>query len=240
MKKLFTLTLLLLLAISAQAQQPTRESLENKKKELSTLEPTITSNKNKIVELEAEINRLKSVIASQEIKIEDLKNEIAVETDEVAFLESPARTILDVTSSKTFVIDYNGNRRYVTLHGVQIDSAKDAEILKVFKKKLIKKSVYIRCADMLCNQVYIYGTQTGDSLNAELVKNGLAIINTDARYDVARLSSSGNTVSSPAASTSSSPSSSTEPGRDVQVKGYYRKDGTYVRPHTRSAPKRKP
>lgn len=25
----------------------------------------------------------------------------------------------------------------------------------------------------------------------------------------------------------------------VKVKGYYRKDGTYVRPHTRSAPKRK-
>ncbi|CAM3484485.1 hypothetical protein [Flavobacterium chungbukense] len=25
----------------------------------------------------------------------------------------------------------------------------------------------------------------------------------------------------------------------VQVKGYYRKDGTYVRPHTRSAPKRR-
>jgi peptidoglycan hydrolase CwlO-like protein len=30
------------------------------------------------------------------------------------------------------------------------------------------------------------------------------------------------------------------PGTDVHVKGYYRKDGTYVRPHTRSAPKRKP
>jgi hypothetical protein len=27
--------------------------------------------------------------------------------------------------------------------------------------------------------------------------------------------------------------------RTVNVKGYYRKDGTYVRPHTRSAPKRK-
>lgn len=28
--------------------------------------------------------------------------------------------------------------------------------------------------------------------------------------------------------------------RTVQVKGYYRKDGTYVKPHTRSAPRRKP
>jgi hypothetical protein len=28
-------------------------------------------------------------------------------------------------------------------------------------------------------------------------------------------------------------------GGTVQVKGYYRKDGTYVKPHTRSAPKRR-
>lgn len=33
-------------------------------------------------------------------------------------------------------------------------------------------------------------------------------------------------------------SPSGEPGR-VDVKGYYRKDGTYVKPHTRSAPRRK-
>jgi hypothetical protein len=32
---------------------------------------------------------------------------------------------------------------------------------------------------------------------------------------------------------------STYSGGPVQVKGYYRKDGTYVKPHTRSAPKRK-
>lgn len=29
------------------------------------------------------------------------------------------------------------------------------------------------------------------------------------------------------------------PGSDVHVDGYYRKDGTYVRPHTRSAPRRR-
>lgn len=36
-----------------------------------------------------------------------------------------------------------------------------------------------------------------------------------------------------------SPSPSTSSGGTVNVKGYYRKDGTYVRPHTRSAPKRR-
>jgi hypothetical protein len=44
-------------------------------------------------------------------------------------------------------------------------------------------------------------------------------------------------------SSSSSPSSSSRsssnysnPGKTVNVKGYYRKNGTYVRPHTRSSP----
>jgi len=37
----------------------------------------------------------------------------------------------------------------------------------------------------------------------------------------------------------SSPGQSTKGGGEVKVKGYYRKDGTYIRPHTRSAPKRK-
>lgn len=37
----------------------------------------------------------------------------------------------------------------------------------------------------------------------------------------------------------SSSTSSKSSGGSVQVKGYTRKDGTYVRPHTRSAPKRR-
>lgn len=37
----------------------------------------------------------------------------------------------------------------------------------------------------------------------------------------------------------SSPAPQTNSGGTVHVKGYYRKDGTYVRPHTRSAPRKK-
>ena len=37
---------------------------------------------------------------------------------------------------------------------------------------------------------------------------------------------------------SSSPVSSTGSSKSVPVRGYYRKDGTYVAPHTRSAPSR--
>ena len=46
------------------------------------------------------------------------------------------------------------------------------------------------------------------------------------------------TASSSGTSTTRSASSYTPRGGPVQVRGYYRKNGTYVRPHTRSAPTR--
>ncbi|MGH1516578.1 hypothetical protein [Chryseobacterium sp. JK1] len=45
--------------------------------------------------------------------------------------------------------------------------------------------------------------------------------------------------SSPSVRSSSSYSSQSNSGGSVHVKGYTRKDGTYVRPHTRSAPRRR-
>ena len=49
----------------------------------------------------------------------------------------------------------------------------------------------------------------------------------------------GQTYSSTNSSSSSSYRPSTGSGGPVHVNGYYRKDGTYVRPHTRSAPRRR-
>jgi hypothetical protein len=46
--------------------------------------------------------------------------------------------------------------------------------------------------------------------------------------------------SQPASNSSRSSAAPTySPARTVNVRGYYRKDGTYVRPHTRSAPRRR-
>lgn len=45
--------------------------------------------------------------------------------------------------------------------------------------------------------------------------------------------------SSPSVRSSSGYSSQSNSGGSVHVKGYTRKDGTYVRPHTRSAPRRR-
>ena len=44
---------------------------------------------------------------------------------------------------------------------------------------------------------------------------------------------------SPTVSSGSSYSTGSSSGGSVSVKGYARKDGTYVRPHTRSAPRRR-
>ena len=42
--------------------------------------------------------------------------------------------------------------------------------------------------------------------------------------------------SSSSSSSTKSSSNYSSPGKTVNVKGYYRKNGTYVRPHTRSSP----
>lgn len=50
---------------------------------------------------------------------------------------------------------------------------------------------------------------------------------------------SSKSTSSPSSISRSPSSNYTSSGKTVNVKGYYRKNGTYVSPHTRSAPRRK-
>lgn len=57
-------------------------------------------------------------------------------------------------------------------------------------------------------------------------------------YNISSGNSSTKSYNSPKSNHRSS-STSTPSGGTVYVKGYTRKDGTYVRPHTRSAPKRR-
>jgi hypothetical protein len=61
---------------------------------------------------------------------------------------------------------------------------------------------------------------------------------TESNSSSSRSSSSSTSQSSPS-SQSSSNYSTPSAGKTVQVKAYYRKDGTYVKSHTRSAPRRK-
>lgn len=60
----------------------------------------------------------------------------------------------------------------------------------------------------------------------------------DPIYSIEKKSSYTKTKSSQSSQNNYTPKSSSGVGA-VKVKGYHRKDGTYLRPHTRSAPRRK-
>ena len=221
-------------------QRPTRASLEEKKKQLAELNASLAQKKKKAEELQAQLDSLSKDLEGDEKRAQQLEGEVSYEEEEVAFLESPTSTVYEVTGSKTFLIDFRGTRRFVMLHGIDIDDSIDNQVFKSFKKQYTKKALYVRCANDSCSQVYLYPSKGGSSLNAELVKNGFATATNEGKYDLAAFvpksapeTSSGNPTYSGSSSASGTSSSA---GKDVQVRGYYRKDGTYVRPHTRSAP----
>ena len=69
-------------------------------------------------------------------------------------------------------------------------------------------------------------------------KSGYAWINLEA-FNYQGKAAKADYVNYSSASSSVKRSSSPSSGGPVQVKGYYRKNGTYVKPHTRSAPRRR-
>lgn len=232
---------LLCVAFTANAQQPTRESINEKKARFKAIVDSLAEQKKTAGELDAQIKALAALqlklkglqdaIKESEGELDELQEEIPAEEEQLAFMESPARTVLAVADSDTYLIDFNGTKRLVKLHGIYIDPLRSAEITKAFRKRLVKKRVYVRCADEGCGQVYLYGEKTGPSLNLELVQTRLARATGSPRYDVAAVF-----AESTRSTSSGYGSSRSTPGTDVHVNGYYRKDGTYVRPHTRSAP----
>jgi hypothetical protein len=243
-------SVLFALELSLLAQQPTRGSLEAKKNQLTSLESAISDSKKKmadlenqlkaLAELQAQLTAVQQAIEGLEEQAEQLREEIPEEEEQITFSESPPRTIVAVEDNGTYVIDFNGTRKPVVLHGIYMDSWRIRATTQAFRKRLVKKQVYVRCADPACSLAYIYGSKTGMSLNAELIQAGVARASDDAKYDVAALTKPTQkptqvTPTSPTYSGGYSSSRST-PGKDVHVGGYRRKDGTYVGPHTRSAP----
>jgi hypothetical protein len=160
-KNLLLCLFVLALSVCANAlQQPTRQSLEAKKKQLAELRSSVEGDKKKVVQLKEEAHSLEKRVDDQEKIISQLEDEVANQADEVAFQESPARTILDVVNAKTFLIDFNGTRRFVILHGIAVEESKDAAIVKTFKKRLVRKTAYIRCAMPNVARSICTGTRT--------------------------------------------------------------------------------
>lgn len=192
------LTAILLLSANSSAQEPSQESLESKKKRLSHLDFEVTESKRKSADIEATIKalaetqaklkgdlaQLKKAIEEQEDESKELRTGISIEEEELAFIDSPPRKVVAVKAADTYLIDVDGERRQVKLHGLYIDPLKSAAITKSLKKRLVKKQIYFRCADAACEQGYLYFNKSGASLNAKLIQARLAVPSDDSKYDV--------------------------------------------------------
>ena len=196
-----TMAALLLFGINSTAQELSRESVESKKKRLSALEALLNESKKKSADIEAQLKALaddqaqlnddqallRKAIDEQEKESRELRSNIPIEEEELAFLNSLPLRVVAVKEADTYLLDADGTRRQMKLHGLYIDPLKSAAIAKSLKKRLVKKQVFLRCADVACEYGYLYFNKTGASLNARLIQAGFAVPSDDSKYDVAAL-----------------------------------------------------
>jgi hypothetical protein len=211
------------------------------------------SQQKRLMELNSSILHFDQKIAEltkqkQAVEVERLEilQKIAREQPEQSFKNSPPYVVVGVPSHSTVTLLLDGLKREVGLAGIHVKMASTDDALAFLKKKLEMGLVYIRCANAGCGEAYFYSNKEEPSLNAQLVNLSMAMPLDPATFDMTTgdsekaARSEVSTPNQPAGAASVSESSRPTPGTDVHVKGYYRKDGTYVQPHTRSAPRRKP
>jgi hypothetical protein len=239
MSRIISLLLFLLICgVGASAQsQMEPDALQKRLAELNAA----------INDLEAkasEINSRKNVLEGERQRILSFLAHIQVEDD---FKNQKGYVVVRVDDSVSVTLLVSGREKSFRLFGIV--SNKPDEGKAFLKKRLVAGIAYIRCQDSNCMWGYLYDQKEAPSLNAELVNLGYAsTLIPDAlderKYTFTGVQQSEETRTAPDPHTpttsSSTNTSKSSPGSEVQVKGYYRKDGTYVKPHTRGAPKRKP
>jgi hypothetical protein len=256
MKKLFLLSIfaiLLLSSLSLAQETSTPEQRMQRLVELNNQKDKLTKEIDKLTGERSVLDRERSALLVQIVKDQEVE----------AFKASPPTIVQGLVGDQTLILLISGSEKKVRLAGMSVMLSKSDEAKEYIREQIKSGLVFRRCVQEWCDDAYIYLSKTGISLNADLVKKGFAYILNNAAYDVAELRgdlkkylspqsgtneakqetpSGSNSQSAAPSTTGSAPSSGSHPtpGTDVQVKSYYRKDGTYVRPHTRSAPKRKP
>lgn len=189
------------------------------------------------------INAQKKVLENERASVVAI---IAREQNEGAFKSSPGYPVVRVTGEQSVDLLINGHVQAVYLAGVHVRLVYTEDAVKFLKRELLQGIAYVRCVNSVCTEAQLYSKKDGSSLNCQLIESGMAMrlqgsvldcsnsqittIRTEAENDADRSGTSTGTYSGSGKST---------PGKEVQVKGYTRKDGTYVKPHTRSAPRRK-
>jgi hypothetical protein len=246
MKKVITIALIMLvLAATAFGQT------EEQRKRLAELNSAIQDLDDKARELDRQKDKLQA-------ERKQLLDSIAADQFHQRYESPDGYLVMSIDELPLLTLLVDGKPKPLRLEGVMVSNQADAR--NFLGRKLLGGTVLVRCTDEFCSWGFIYLKPDEPSLNAQLVDAGFAMMLNPRTLERARRtynttanlssqepvpSSSGvapASLSPVAAPVSAPPYSSSErqPGTEVHVKGYYRKDGTYVRPHTRSAPGRRP
>jgi hypothetical protein len=220
-----TLLLILICAFSAFAQhsQPSPTEREKALEEINSSLATIQSDID-------DLNRKKSILERNRVA---LLETMATDNQQSAF--GGAVVVVRVSGERSVVLLIEGQKQEVYLAGLVVKMDQSTNAIDFLTRELSNGIVYPKCKESSCIEVELFTSKDKPSLNCGLIDSGIAMALSTGSLSCASMSSL--KVSEPAGEVSQ-PSSSRTPGTDVHVKGYYRKDGTYVRPHTRSAPGR--
>lgn len=237
MKSLSSIIWIVLLVVIAAGQT------EEQRKRLIELNQTIQS-------LDEKAQEIADQKKKHEAERQKILDSIAGDQFRQQYENPSGYLVMDMSDLPVVTLMVNAKPKPVRLQGLFISNQMEAQ--KFLKKKLASGIALVRCKDENCAWVYLYAKTDEPSLNAQLLDAGFATtLNTSAfpearksyieAGEMSKIEAASPPPPSPAPSLpSETTSSSSQAGTEVQVKGYFRKDGTYVRPHTRSAPRRKP
>lgn len=226
------LLLILAVAICSQAQQSTiqpDQRLIEIQSEMRVIQVQIDALNRRQSELEKE--RLEIVHSSA--PLDSLSRLVIRKLPGANDADSLKRIrLIRATETGSVIVFLDGKQREASLAAIVIRPGQTENAGSFLRHELPTGFGYARCTTLECDEIEIYPEGQTTSLNARMVEMGIAD----------RLSGSSglpqNSTATEIGPLPSIPQKST-PGTEVQVKGYYRKDGTYVRPHTRSAPRRR-
>lgn len=200
----------------------------------------------KLREIDAELRNIDQQFIELNSRKQDLQKQRALlsiaegqaQGDQFSNIRFP---VIRVGSEETVILIINGHQQEVRLSGISVKLGQSQEAVSLLNRELAAGSVYARCLNEKCTEALLYVERDGPSLNCKLLESELAFLwgtpLNCADDSVSQIPLQG--LESQEDVEMSGPSSNPPPGTEVKVKGYYRKDGTYVRPHTRSAPRRR-
>lgn len=220
------------------SSQSSDSKLELNRKRLAEINTTI-------IDLERRTDEISKQRKALDTERSSLIAELARYEDEQEFRNGPGYLVVGVEDQVTITLLMHGHNKVFRLLGVLVLPSRRSDALSFLKKELVGGRAYVRCEDATCNWGFVHANRDDQSINAKMVKAGLADAGSSLSLDEklsepVSVAPPGTTVKVDPTGTDSGKTAKPAPGTEVHVRGYTRKDGTYVQPHTRSAPNRRP